>query len=81
MNLKNGIENIYCESFCDCYNLPSISIPSSIKFIDPNAFKYCTKLAHIYIDKPENSIANAPWGCSATVHWREAYINFICNEE
>lgn len=81
VNFKKGIENLYYHSFEYCSALSSISIPSSIKYIDPNAFYSCSKLAHIYIDKPKNSIANAPWGCSATVHWREAYINFICDAE
>ena len=81
VNLKNGIENIYYRSFCDCNKLASISIPSSIKFINSQTFENCDKLAHIYIDKPKNSIAGAPWGCKATVHWREAYINFICDAE
>ena len=81
VNFKNGIENIYYRSFYYCTNLSSISIPSSIKFIDPHAFEDCSNLAHIYIDKPKNSIAGAPWGCKATVHWREAYINFICDAE
>ena len=81
VNLKNGIENINYRSFNNCSNLPSISIPSSIKFIGNKAFEDCSNLAHIYIDKPKNSIAGAPWGCKAMVHWREAYINFICDKD
>lgn len=81
VKFKNGIENLYYRSFYSCSALKSISIPSSIKYIHPNTFDHCSNLAHIYIDKPKNSIASAPWGCSATVHWREAYINFICNAE
>ena len=61
--------------------MPSISIPFSIKYINNKAFEGCSGLQHIYIDKPENSIAGAPWGCSAQVHWREAYINFICDKD
>ena len=81
VNFKKGIENLYYRSFGSCSELRSISIPSSIKYIDPNTFYSCSNLAHIYIDKPENSIAGAPWGCKATVHWREAYINFICDKD
>ena len=81
VNFKKGIENLYYCSFGNCSELRSISIPSSIKYIDPKTFYSCSNLAHIYIDKPKNSIAGAPWGCSATVHWREAYINFICDAE
>lgn len=81
VNFKNGIENIHYQSFFNCDKLKSISIPSSIKYINSGAFESCDNLAHIYIDKSENSIAGAPWGCSAQVHWREAYINFICDAE
>ena len=61
-----------CFSYCS--SLESITIPSSVETIDSYCFGSSwspnTSLTTIYVNKPQDSIAGAPWGATnATVIW------------
>ena len=57
-------------AFFRCVNLDYVIIPESVETIGEMTFGNCELLRDIYINKPEDSIQNAPWGApKATVHW------------
>lgn len=81
VTFKNGIQTIGYQAFRNC-SMTSINLPKSITSINFQAFYGNPQLKDIYIDKIKDSISGAPWGATnATVHWREAYLNFSCNED
>ncbi|MDR0613407.1 MAG: leucine-rich repeat protein [Dysgonamonadaceae bacterium] len=47
--IGDGVENICSNSFRGCTSLSSVSIPSSVTFIEDWAFGYCTSLISIII--------------------------------
>lgn len=61
MKLPNQIESIGSGAFRGCSGIQKFEIPASINFIHISAFRNCTALQEIVIDKPQDSIANAPW--------------------
>lgn len=64
-----SIQTVFAYAF-QATPIRSISFPSSIVSIDKYAFRYCENLETITINKPEGSIANAPWGApNAQVIW------------
>lgn len=73
---KNGseLQIIGAGCFQNCTALTSIELPSTVTTInnssDNPAFKGCTNLQTITINKPEGSISGAPWGAkNAQVIW------------
>lgn len=73
ITLPDGVKKIYSNAFAST-GLTSITIPSSVTYIDEIAFNNCANLSKIKINKPEDSIENAPWGAlsSPTVIWDPA---------
>lgn len=58
--VREGVETIGETAFSGSGNLREVELPSSIKTIASNAFNNDFNLV-IRINKPENSIAGAPW--------------------
>ncbi len=63
IELPNSVKNIYDNAFDASTNLQRVQIGSNIEKISKIAFTNCSSLREIVIDKKENEIANAPWGC------------------
>lgn len=58
------------EYYTTTNQIKEITIPSSITIINDKCFYNCPQLTTITINKPENSIAGAPWGATnATIVW------------
>lgn len=60
--------------FQGCTNLKTVRIGNGVRdyiyAISSLCFQYADNITDIYIDAPENSVYNAPWGATkATVHW------------
>lgn len=73
--LNDGLEEINAWAFDNCQNLTQLTIPSTVYYIadgeGSSAFENCTALTTIYVNKPQGSIAGAPWGAvNAEVIWR-----------
>jgi len=66
VNVPDGVTSIGDNAFYSCRALTNVTIPSSVTSIGVNAFNNCTALETITIDKPEGSIAGAPWGAPST---------------
>lgn len=57
-------------AFRGCTGLTGIAIPESVSTIGTTAFSACTNMTKITVNKPQDSIAGAPWGATnATVEW------------
>lgn len=67
IQLGTSLTSIANQAFNGCSSLTSINIPSSVTTIGSSGtFSQCTNLQTIYIDKPINSIPDAPWGAPNT---------------
>ena len=62
IDLKN-VKEIGSQVFYECSKLTKIEIPNTIESIASSAFNSANNLGEIIINKPENSISGAPWGC------------------
>lgn len=74
VKILNGVKIIGYEAFRGCEKLSKIVIPSSVETIYSNAFQMDKLLKEIMIEKPENSISGAPWGCplgNRAIKWME----------
>lgn len=74
VKIPNGVKIIGYEAFDGCAKLSKIVIPSSVEKIYSNAFRNDKLLKEIIIEKPENSISGAPWGCpfgNRAIKWKE----------
>lgn len=74
------------ESDFESGNINAIRISSKITTIGANAFKKCTSLKKIIIDKPIDSIEGAPWGApkECDIDWmgiNEDKINYVDYDE
>ena len=71
--LGNSVSHVSYNCFEKCTALKEITIPASVIKITTDsdaAFKDCTNLTKIVINKPKDSIPGAPWGATnATVIW------------
>ena len=48
--MPNNLTVISECAFCGCNSLDTITIPSSIEYIEPSAFKYCSNLKEIIFE-------------------------------
>ncbi len=62
IDLKN-VKEIGDAIFYDCKKLTKIEIPNTVERISSSAFNSAGSLGEIIINKTENSISGAPWGC------------------
>lgn len=70
VTIGNGVTYLDSTLFYDCSNLESVVLGTNVQTIIWNAFEKCESLREIYINRPENSIEDAPWGAdNATIHW------------
>ena len=60
--LRASLKEIGSLAFWTC-RLTKIEIPSSVNTIGKGCFNDCSNLSEIIINKKENSIQGAPWGC------------------
>ena len=76
--LSNTLTNLTWDVFVGCKSLREIHIPDSVLTIDGNTFNIeCMNLEYIYINKPRDSIANAPWNAPNTyVVWSDVTIKY-----
>ena len=49
VDVKEGTTSIAAKAFYDCYNMPAVNLPKSLKCIGGNAFRDCEKLTSISI--------------------------------
>lgn len=64
--VKYTVKSIGKKAFEDCYNLTSITIPSSVTNIGEMAFRYCSNLTSITIPRSVTSIEDwAFLGCES----------------
>ncbi len=61
--IPESVKIIESAAFDYSTNLQKVEIKSGIESIGSDAFGRCNSLKEIIIDKKENSIAGAPWGC------------------
>lgn len=69
-----NVETIGYNSFSVCSSLTRIEIPASVTTIDKTAFFGCSSLREIVIDKPQDSIADAPWTWNKKVGFSPADV-------
>lgn len=60
-DIKEGTEIICNSAFYQCYNLTSISIPTSVTTIGSAAFRYCDKLSSITIPPSVHTMEGNPF--------------------
>jgi hypothetical protein len=56
-----NIKTIGSGAFATCTSVQKLEIPASIESINKRAFLQCSSLQEIVIDKPQDSIPDAPW--------------------
>ncbi len=72
--LPSGVKEIQGTAISSNSNLSRVEISSNIERINANAFLSCGSLREIIIDKRENEISGAPWGCPfglRAVFWKK----------
>lgn len=70
----DNVETIGYGSFFGCSSLTRIEIPASVTTIDKTAFFGCSSLQEIVIDKPRDSITDAPWTWNKKVGFSPADV-------
>ena len=71
INIPESVTSIGRVAFSRCDNLTEINIPESVTSISDEAFAN-SGIISITVNKPKNSIADAPWGAdNATVTWTD----------
>lgn len=66
-DIKEGTEIICNSAFYQCYNLTSISIPTSVTTIGSAAFRYCKSLTYITIQPSVTTIGFGAFYCCANL--------------
>lgn len=61
IKFPSGLETIESSVFIDCTSIQKFEIPASVTSISKYAFGNCSALQEIVIDKPQDSIPDAPW--------------------
>lgn len=51
IELNEGLERIGCQAFLSCISLTRIVIPSTVRYIDNEAFSHCSKLEHVELNE------------------------------
>lgn len=64
--VPEGYTSIQSQAFRTYTRLVSVTIPNTVESIGSDAFLECKSLETITINKPEGSIADAPWGAPDT---------------
>lgn len=72
--IPNSVHTLGGSAFRNCQLLNEVRIGNGIESnsvsMSSNAFANCPNLTDIYIDKPEGSVGNSPWGATnAQIHW------------
>ena len=66
VDIPNGVTDIGSGAFTYCFNIRTVNIPSTVTTIYSSVFSPCGSLTKVTINKPEGSIAGAPWGAPET---------------
>lgn len=70
VDIEEGVTKIQKDAFRMHQGLVEVNIPSSMVTMEDGVFYGCEGAFTININKPEGSIAGAPWGATnATVNW------------
>ena len=66
----SGVEQVPANTFVYCWALESVNLSGTVERIDKNVFSGLNNLKTITVNKPEGSIADAPWGAvNAEIIW------------
>jgi hypothetical protein len=71
VTIPDSVTSIGYRALYNYISLANVMIGKGVTSIASTAFYGCSALTDIYIDAPEDSISDAPWGApnSPTIHW------------
>jgi hypothetical protein len=74
VNLNAPLEKIGSSTFTECDSLTKITIPSTVRYIDPTAFDGNLKDIYLPYHKTD-TLGDAPWGATnAVIHWSDSTV-------
>lgn len=71
--IPEGVEVIAEDAFVGCYNLHSLRIPASVKYLEPKFFDVCPNLSSIVVDA-SNPIYDSRDNCNAIIETEAATL-------
>ncbi len=76
--ISEGVEMLEERTFGACYNLESVSIPSTMEIIDENAFYDCPRLRSMSV-ADGNEYFDSRDGCNAVINKAGNYLQLGCS--